>query len=496
MKSMKVILPFLAFLAITAYGQMQQRVAVINTLDDGEPPIKHLELSYLTDKLRETAIGILPKSRYGVMTTESIVAFLGSEERAVKICREASCLAELGRKVSADYVAQARIGRFGNDLTIKTELYETKSGNLIGSFAGYSKDIYGLLALIEEKAPNLFKQMPTVSSSSITAPPAVPPAVAFAAPQEDIAPAPIKPVLAPIAKPTTPPHPPIEWCDKMYNINEIIFKLRDGLLGKLRDCSSEQKTESFSMTQCATDWIKKELPDDFPATNRILGFSSLGKLVSTVGGDYENYELSDKTLELFLSEVKRLSADKCIVDEPYEPPIERKQLRSSLFSLGLPQRLQIGFRAGINSSPICGPEINDIYRSNDDYYGLDKEDCSKASLGMQFGFVFDIAVFKWLSIQPGLMYSLRGMQGYHTKDDGIINQKPIHYLEFPLLLSFKYYAISLNAGPYFGIPIAGDDNYTGSINVGIGLDIGMFYIGAFLLYCRELPFGLNVGVNL
>jgi hypothetical protein len=161
-------------------------VAVINTLDDGEPSIKHLELSYLTDKLRETAIDILPKQHYGVMTTESIVAFLGSEERAVKVCREASCLAELGRMVSADYVAQARIGRFGKDLTIKTELYDTKNGNLIGSFVGYSKDIYGLLALIEEKAPSLFKQMPSVSGS----PTAAPPAVAFVAPQQDITPPP------------------------------------------------------------------------------------------------------------------------------------------------------------------------------------------------------------------------------------------------------------------------------------------------------------------
>jgi len=187
------ILPFLAFLAIAAYGQ-QQRVAIINTLDDGEPPIKILELIYLTDKLRETAVDILPKSQYGVMTTESIVAFLGSQERLVKVCNESSCLAELGRMVSADYVAQARIGRFGKDLTIRTELYDVKSGNLIGSFAGYSKDIYGLLALIEEKAPNLFKQMPTEYSS----PTAAPPAVAFAAPQQDIAPPP----------PPPPPPPP------------------------------------------------------------------------------------------------------------------------------------------------------------------------------------------------------------------------------------------------------------------------------------------------
>jgi len=184
----------LLFLALAAYGQ-QQRLAVINTLDDGEPPIKLLELIYLTDKLRETASNVLPKSHYGVMTTESIVAFLGSEERAIKVCRESSCLAELGRMVSADYVSQARIGRFGNDLTIKTELYEVKSGTLVGSFTGYSKDIYGLLTLIDEKAPDLFKRLLNAPSGSSTPPPAV----VFAAPQEEIVPTEYEPYEPPVA---------------------------------------------------------------------------------------------------------------------------------------------------------------------------------------------------------------------------------------------------------------------------------------------------------
>jgi TolB-like protein len=151
----------LLFAFAFAYGQQQERVAIINTLDDGDS-IKFSELAYLTDRLRETAVNVLPKQRYGVMTTESIVAFLGSYERTVKECKAASCLAELGRKVSADYVAQARIGRFGENLTIKAELYSSKSGNLIGSFTGNSKDIFGLLAIIDEKAATLFKMMPSI----------------------------------------------------------------------------------------------------------------------------------------------------------------------------------------------------------------------------------------------------------------------------------------------------------------------------------------------
>jgi hypothetical protein len=149
-------LGFLLFLALAAYGQ--ERVAIIQTLDDRDS-IGISELAYLTDRLRETAVNALPKLRYGVMTTESIVAFLGSQERAAKECREANCLAELGRKVNADYVAQARVGRFGENLTIKTELYSSKSGNLLGSFTGNSGTLQGLRSIIDEKAPALFNKM-------------------------------------------------------------------------------------------------------------------------------------------------------------------------------------------------------------------------------------------------------------------------------------------------------------------------------------------------
>ena len=70
----------------------------------------------------------------------------------------------MGRKVNADYVAQGRIGRFGEDLTIKVELYDSKKGNLIGSFTGDSKDIVGLRDIINEKASDLFKNISNVST--------------------------------------------------------------------------------------------------------------------------------------------------------------------------------------------------------------------------------------------------------------------------------------------------------------------------------------------
>ena len=154
----------LLFIALSAYGQ--ERVAIINTVDDRDS-IGFSDLSYLTSRLRETAANILPKQRYGIMTTESIVAFLGSQERAVKVCKEASCLADVGRKVNADYVAQAHIGRFGEQLSISFELYSSKSGVMIGSFTGDSKTMQGLRDIIDEKAPILFRKMPGIQALSV-----------------------------------------------------------------------------------------------------------------------------------------------------------------------------------------------------------------------------------------------------------------------------------------------------------------------------------------
>jgi hypothetical protein len=78
---MKKLLFALLLLTLAAHGQ-QERIAIIQTVDDRDS-IGFSELAYLTDRLRETAVKVLPKLRYGVMTTESIVALLGSQDERI-----------------------------------------------------------------------------------------------------------------------------------------------------------------------------------------------------------------------------------------------------------------------------------------------------------------------------------------------------------------------------------------------------------------------------
>ncbi|MCL1957836.1 MAG: hypothetical protein FWF63_10970 [Fibromonadales bacterium] len=156
---MPLVLFIFLFFTLAVYGQEQKRVAILNTVGEGD-------LIYLSVRLREIAVKVLPEEKYSIMTAESIIDKLGSKENANKVCREAQCLAKIGQKVSAAYVGQARVGSFGDKLTIFMELYNSASSTLVSSFTGEAKDLSGLLAVIDEKAPEMFRKIPGASSGS------------------------------------------------------------------------------------------------------------------------------------------------------------------------------------------------------------------------------------------------------------------------------------------------------------------------------------------
>jgi len=136
----------------------QKLVAILNTVDDEKLQMKISDLNHLTDRLREIANQTLPKNYFAVMTAQSILSLFPTPEDAIKICDELDgCLVKIGREIAADYIAQVRIGRFGENYTINAELYDSEKGILVSSFTDNSKDIYGLLAAIEEKAPPFFR---------------------------------------------------------------------------------------------------------------------------------------------------------------------------------------------------------------------------------------------------------------------------------------------------------------------------------------------------
>ena len=131
-------------------------MAVLETLSPNELLTRQEKL-YLTDILRGQAVQILPAvQNWTIMTRENINVML-PPGKTIEEC-EGSCLAETGKNIAADYVAQARISQFGKSLAISAELYETGSSKLIASFAGKGETVDDIEKIIKENAPAFFRK--------------------------------------------------------------------------------------------------------------------------------------------------------------------------------------------------------------------------------------------------------------------------------------------------------------------------------------------------
>jgi len=151
----KIFLLFAALMPIVSVAATH--VAVLETVSE-KGVIGRSEKMFLTDELRKQAKNMLPEYMgFVVMTRENISAML-PPGKSVEEC-EGACLVETGKNIAADYVAQARVGKFGKQLTLTMELYETAGNNLVGSFTARKADAEGLLEEIEKKVGAVFQMI-------------------------------------------------------------------------------------------------------------------------------------------------------------------------------------------------------------------------------------------------------------------------------------------------------------------------------------------------
>ena len=164
---MNHLLKTLFFLLVSASCAMAAHVAVLETGVDSDVK-KKVSLSdrqYLTNVLREEAVKELPASQnFTIMTRENISEML-PPGKALEEC-EGSCLVETGRNIAADYVCQARVGKFGSKLAISAEIYETAGNKLVASFNGHGASVEELLNEIKKSAPEFFRKVKGESPSS------------------------------------------------------------------------------------------------------------------------------------------------------------------------------------------------------------------------------------------------------------------------------------------------------------------------------------------
>ena len=154
---MKKILAVLSLALLFPAFALAKYVAVLETISDKEL-LTLQERQYLTDILRGQAVRALPaEQNWTIMTRENINVML-PPGKSIEDC-EGSCLAETGKNIAADFVAQARITKFGNSLAISAELYETAGNKLVASFAGRGESVDDLEKIIKEQAVPFFKKI-------------------------------------------------------------------------------------------------------------------------------------------------------------------------------------------------------------------------------------------------------------------------------------------------------------------------------------------------
>lgn len=164
MKFCKKMIVVLALLLLPS-TVLAKYVAVLETMADpaAKQIVSQSDRTYLTDVLRGEAVKVLPaEQNFTIMTRENINVML-PPGKSIEDC-EGSCLAETGKNIAADFVAQARVGMFGGSLTLNVEVYETAGNKLVASFNGDGEKVKDLLAVIKREAPDFFKKIKGRSS--------------------------------------------------------------------------------------------------------------------------------------------------------------------------------------------------------------------------------------------------------------------------------------------------------------------------------------------
>ena len=157
---MKPLLILFSILFLFSTSAFATYVAVLETSADGSAKdgVSLSDRQYLTNVLREQAVKELPAvQNYTIMTRENIQQML-PPGKAIEDC-EGSCLVETGKNIAADFICQARVGRFGKSLTLSAELYETAGNKLIASFNGRGANVEELLDLIKKESPAFFRNI-------------------------------------------------------------------------------------------------------------------------------------------------------------------------------------------------------------------------------------------------------------------------------------------------------------------------------------------------
>jgi hypothetical protein len=232
--------------------------------------------------------------------------------------------------------------------------------------------------------------------------------------------------------------------------------------------------------KCVVSGIKAKFPaaDRFAGSVESFAQNAISAAVSA-GGDVDVPKLLNaaSSMDGLLRDIEKSLANASEEELCREPEAPAEAARPAGGEAGEKEKgkfFSLGLRAGFNLSRVYEEATAGPYK----YSGfLDN------AIGFQAGLAFDFALSDWFHLQPNLMLIRKGAK---YEGNGISGSLAENYLEVPVLVSVKIYAIRLNAGPYFSLSLgASDGNYESGdygISLGGGFDISDFYIGMFYDY--------------
>ena len=122
------------------------------------------EVRQITAELRREAVKNLPRAKYNVMTSETVISMGGA---VLEECAEENCVIVLGAKIGADYIVRGIVSKFKTLLTLSVEMYETDNGTLVASLEPVrSENAADLLMKAAAASADMYKTFAAAQSSA------------------------------------------------------------------------------------------------------------------------------------------------------------------------------------------------------------------------------------------------------------------------------------------------------------------------------------------
>ncbi|MDR2693285.1 MAG: hypothetical protein LBB74_03610 [Chitinispirillales bacterium] len=186
-----------------------KNVAVVETEVDMPPDasvvLNPTEVRLVTAELRREAVKNLPRDRYNIMTSETVIA---QGSAVLEECFEENCVIALGSKIGADYIVRGVIRKSQTKFALSVDIYDTEDGNLVASSeAVRSENIEELIEKAASACADIYRMFVNPQSYTAQSPPVTQPATphqpAVAAPPPSAqTPAPVEQTPAPAAAPS------------------------------------------------------------------------------------------------------------------------------------------------------------------------------------------------------------------------------------------------------------------------------------------------------